>query len=140
MKQKAIDLLRSSNLRRTEPRIAILVAMLKADAPLTQEQIAEHIGGQPPNKTTIYRTLMNLVQKNLVHRVFVEERTWHFELAHHCSLHQCHPHFTCRRCLQTQCLTDVAVPLLQLPEGYTIHRQQIRIEGICSACRNKPKK
>lgn len=136
MNQKAVELLHASNLRRTEPRIAILAAMLKANAPVTQEQIAKYIGPSAPNKTTIYRTLMNLVEKDLVHRAYLEDRTWHFELAHHCGVHQCHPHFTCSQCQQTQCLPQVAVPLIELPDGYIMQRQQVRVEGVCSSCRN----
>ena len=44
MKQKAVELLSSVNLRQTQPRVAILEILLKADAPVTQEQIAEQIG------------------------------------------------------------------------------------------------
>ena len=135
MKQKAVELLNSVNLRQTRPRVAILEILLKTDAPVTQEQIAEHIGDTAPNKTTIYRTLMNLVEKNLVHKAYLEERTQYYELAHHCSEHQCHPHFTCSTCQQTQCLPEVSMPLVQLPKGYVMQRQQVRVEGICSTCK-----
>ncbi|MBL7215682.1 MAG: transcriptional repressor [Phycisphaerae bacterium] len=135
MKQKAIELLNSVNLRQTQPRVAILTVLLKAPAPVTQEQIAEQIGDSAPNKTTIYRTLMNLVEKDLVHKAYLQERTWHFELAHHCGQHQCHPHFTCSECQQTQCLPEVSMPLVKLPKGYVMERQQVRIEGICCDCR-----
>ena len=137
MIQKAAALLNSVNLRQTQPRIEILSALLKASAPVTQEQIAEQIGISAPNKTTIYRTLMNLVDKNLVHKAYLEERTWHFELAHHCGEHQCHPHFTCSSCQQTRCLPEVSMPLVQLPKGYVMERQQVRIEGVCCDCREK---
>lgn len=108
-----------------------------ADAPLTREQIAERIGEAAPNKTTIYRTLMSLVGKGLVHEAYVEERTRHFELAHHCGEHQCHPHFTCTQCRQTHCMMEVSAPLVELPKGWRMERQQIRIEGVCSACTKK---
>lgn len=134
MKQKTLELLNSVHLRQTRPRAAILNVLLKAKTPLTQEQIAKRIGSAAPNKTTIYRTLMNLVEKNLVHKAYLQERTWHFELAHHCGRIQCHPHFTCTRCQQTQCLPEVGMPLVQLPRGYTVQRQQVRIEGVCRNC------
>lgn len=137
MNPKAAALLNSVNLRQTQPRVAILTVLLTADAPLSQEQIAEQIGTAAPNKTTIYRNLMNLVDKDLVHKAYLEERTWHFELAHHCGRHQCHPHFTCSVCQQTQCLPEVAMPLVELPEDYVMQRQQVRIEGICGDCRKK---
>jgi Fur family transcriptional regulator, ferric uptake regulator len=139
MNNKAIELLRSVHLRQTEPRLAILRVLLKANTPLTQEQIADETSPDAPNKTTIYRTLTQLVEKNLVHQAYIEDRTWHFELAHNCGKHQCHPHFTCNECFQTQCLTDSTIPLVELPKGFSMQRQQIHIDGICPDCRIKHK-
>jgi Fe2+ or Zn2+ uptake regulation protein len=139
MKNKAVQLLESAHLRQTAPRLAILEVLLVAEAPLTREQIAEQIGPNAPNKTTIYRTLTHLVEKNLVHQAYLEDRTGHYELAHNCGKHQCHPHFTCNECLQTKCLTDAVAPVVQLPEGFKMHRQQIHIDGICPDCRIKTK-
>jgi Fur family ferric uptake transcriptional regulator len=134
MNHKAIELLRSAHLRQTGSRLTILNVLLSAKAPLTREQITEQIGDDAPNKTTIYRTLTHLVEKNLVHQAYLEDRTWHFELAHQCGEHQCHPHFTCHQCRETQCLTGVKSPLVELPEGFVMQRQQIHIEGICEKC------
>ena len=134
MNHKAIELLQSVHLRQTGPRLAILEVLLTAKAPLTREQIADKIGADAPNKTTIYRTLTQLVEKNLVHQAYLEDRTWHFELAHNCGRHQCHPHFTCLQCRKTQCLTGIHAPLVELPKGYAMQRQQIHIDGICLNC------
>ena len=131
----ATTLLRKKQLRITAPRLAIMTALLEAGCPLTQQQIAERLGDDAPDKTTIYRTLMSLMQTNLVHKAFVQQRQWHFEPAHHCSAVQCHPHFTCIRCRRTECLIGVDAPLVKLPDGLTMHRQQIRIEGLCAMCR-----
>ena len=139
MKNKAVELLESACLRQTGPRLAIFEVLLTANAPLNREQIADKIGADAPNKTTIYRTLTHLVEKNLVHQAYLEDRTWHFELAHNCSKHQCHPHFTCNECFQTQCLTDSAIPLVELPKGFSMQRQQIHIDGICPDCQIKHK-
>ena len=128
------QLLRQKQLRVTAPRIAILRTLLEAGCPLAEADIAKRLGAAAPDKTTIYRTLMSLVQADIVHKAFVEHRQWHFEPAHRCARHQCHPHFTCIRCKRTECLHGVSTPLLNLPDGFTMHRQQIRIEGICSAC------
>jgi hypothetical protein len=62
-----------------------------------------------------------------------------FELAHHCSLNQfirilpvCN--------VYNPCMTDIAVPLLQLPEWLHHTPPADTIEGICSECLNKPRK
>jgi Fur family ferric uptake transcriptional regulator len=137
MKNSADKLLTSVSLRRTRPRLAILEALLTANHPLSQEQIAENIGLDAPNKTTIYRTLTNLVETGLVHEAFLEHRVQYYELAHNCGQKCCHPHFTCSRCLQTLCMTHVAAPMVQLPEDFQVQRQQIHIEGICPKCLDK---
>jgi Fur family ferric uptake transcriptional regulator len=134
MNNEAAKMLESADLRQTSPRLAILQVLLDADRPLTQDEIAENIGTDTPNKTTIYRTLTHLIEKDLVHQAYLEDRTWHFELAHQCGKHQCHPHFTCRQCQKTQCLTEVTGAMVNLPKGFKMQRQQIHIEGICPNC------
>lgn len=137
MQNRALELLESVSLRRTQPRLAILQAMLNSDTPMTQDRIAEAIGDSAPNKTTIYRTLTHLIETGLVHEAFLENRSRHYELAHHCGKQCCHPHFTCRQCDQTQCLTDVRAEMVRLPKGFVLQRQQIHIDGICPKCFKK---
>jgi len=145
---KARGMLHEANLYRTEARVAILSVLLKAAGPLRQDQIGVQVADQaskgPPrqashlgslSKVTVYRTLDSLVEAGLVHRAFMHNRTWHFELADHCSQQQCHPHFTCTRCGVTQCMTDISLPLARIPrKGFVISRQQVRLEGLCPAC------
>ena len=131
-----------------EARVAIVTVLMKAAGPLRQDQIGEQVadrvsrnphGGASHlgslSKVTIYRTLESLVAAGLVHRAFMHNRTWHFELANHCSQQQCHPNFTCTRCGVTQCMTEISLPLAKIPrKGYVISRQQVRLEGLCPAC------
>ncbi|MHC4464097.1 MAG: hypothetical protein ACYS30_22105, partial [Planctomycetota bacterium] len=66
---------------------------------------------------------------------FMAKRAQHFELAHKCSENQCHPHFTCTSCGSTHCLTEMSPPMAKSPhKGFVIHRQQVRLEGLCPAC------
>ncbi len=127
--------LKKSGLYCTKCRVAILKVLLKADKPLRQEQIAKRLGKKHFNKVSIYRTLASLLEIGLVHKAFMHERAWHFELAHNCSETQCHPHFTCASCGKTYCLTGVTLPMATSPhKGFIIHRQQVRLEGLCPAC------
>lgn len=128
------EILTSAKLRRTRARIAVLTALLQADRPLTQEQIAENAGCHAPNKVTIYRTLESFVEADIVHKAFLQDRTWHFEPAHNCSEHQCHPHFSCTGCGQTHCMTDVALPMATAKKGYVVHHQRVQLEGLCPQC------
>ena len=138
IERKIKNLLSSVNLRRTVPRMAILGVLLKASRPITQEQVAEYLAPETADKVTIYRTLENFLKAGLVHKAFLHERTWHFELAHHCTKNQCHPHFTCTNCGNTNCLTEVSLPLTKnVRKGFVIHRQRVQFEGLCPQCSKK---
>ena len=133
--KKARRMLKGAELYCTEARIAILKVLMQAPSPLRQDEIAKRLTVKTLNKVTIYRTLQSLVEAGLVHRAFMQKRAWHFELAHHCSESQCHPHFTCLDCGNTHCLTGVSLPMAKSPhEGFVISRQQVRLEGWCPAC------
>ena len=132
---KARRMLKAAQLYCTEARIAILNVLMQAPSPLRQNQVAARLTTKNLNKVTIYRTLETLVEVGLVHRAFMHKRAWHFELAHHCSETQCHPHFTCLNCGQTHCLTGISVPMAESPyQGFVITRQQVRLEGLCPTC------
>ena len=134
--EKVDKLLSSVKLKRTGPRRTILGALLAVGKPQTAEEIASAISKGCPNKVTVYRTLGSLVDAGLVHRAFFDERSRHYELADKCSESQCHPHFVCTDCGQTRCLPEVSVPMtLNPPAGFVIHRQQVRLEGLCPECR-----
>lgn len=133
--KQAREMLKAAKLYSTRGRVAILKVLMKADKPLSQDQIAQRSGKERFDKVTIYRTLESLLNVGLVHKAFVDKRASHFELAHNCTEHQCHPHFTCTNCGETHCLTGISVPMAKSPyQGYIIHRQQVRLEGLCPKC------
>jgi len=132
--RKVRQMLKSARLRRTKPRSDILTALLEAHQPLTREQIAERIGARAPNKVTIYRALETFVAADIVHKAFVQDRTWYFELSHHCTADQCHPHFSCRRCGRTDCLPELSIPMTADSNGYIIQHQRVQLEGLCPKC------
>jgi Fur family ferric uptake transcriptional regulator len=134
IEKEATALLSHKSLRKTEPRLLILSALLNAAEPLSQKQIARQIRGHGVNKTTIYRTLSSLVTADVVHEAVIRNRIQYYETASHCKTHSCHPHFICRHCQKTICLTQVHIPSVSLPKGFSRQRQQIRIEGLCSSC------
>ncbi len=132
------NLLMTANLRRTGPRVAILWVLLQAGKPLTQGQIAANLAAVIPNKVTIYRTLESFCKAGLVHKAFMQKRAWHFELADKCTESQCHPHFACKKCGVISCLVGLSVSIVEgLKKGFVIHRQQVRLEGLCPRCGGK---
>ena len=132
---QARQMLKTAELYCTKSRVAILKVLIKAGKPLSQEQIARLSGKEHFDKVTIYRTLESLFQVGLVHKTFLDKRAQHYELANNCTEHQCHPHFTCTNCGETHCLTEISLPMAESPHrGFVIHRQQVRLEGLCPNC------
>ena len=131
----AHDMLKTAGLYCTPGRLAILRVLTRASKPLRQQQIAGRLSRRHFDKTTIYRTLTTLLKAGLVHKAFIQDRTFYFELAHHCTKTQCHPHFTCTHCGVTHCLLQLSVPMPRSPhKGFVIHHQQVRLEGLCPTC------
>ena len=136
-RQVARELLGRSGLRLTGPREAVLSVLLEVARPITHEQITAKLAAGAPNKVTIYRVLESFVEAGIVHKAFLAERAWHFELADNCTEDQCHPHFTCRSCEATHCFTDAALPMTKSPTGFTVLHQRVQLEGLCPTCNEK---
>ncbi len=140
-RKRTDEILDKAGFRRTGPRQAILAVLLNADRPVTAEQIAEKIGRSKPNKVTIYRALENFIEAAIVHKAFLRDRTWHFELANRCTDTQCHPHFTCTNCGDTHCMPGISMPMAKSPyKGFAIVRQRVQFEGLCPPCALKVRK
>lgn len=135
IRRKIDNMLSSAHLRRTGPRVAVLSVLLRARKPQTAQQIAVKLSNMTPNKVTIYRILETFFKAGLVHKAFLQERSWHFELSHNCTENQCHPHFSCTSCGDMRCLTEISLPMVKSPyKGFVIRRQQVRFEGLCNKC------
>lgn len=132
---KAKEILKAASFNSTKAQIFVLRELLRADKPLSREELAARLGGKCPDKVTVYRIMERFCAANLVHKVYLGKRAWNYELAHHCEEKQCHPHFTCNKCGETFCLTDLFLPLVKgLKKGFVFQRQQVRIEGLCPVC------
>jgi len=131
---EAKAMLKNAGLYCTAARVAVIQALAKIKGPVKQDQITRLLHRRF-DRVTVYRTLESLLKADLIHKVFLEERACHYELARYCSKRQCHPHFTCTECGRTHCLMDLAMPLAKSPyKGFVIQRQQIRFEGLCPDC------
>lgn len=134
-KENIDGLLSKYGFRKTRQRLGILKLLADVKRPLTAEEILSKLRKSRPDKVTIYRTLESFVQAGLVHRAYLQDRTSHYELSNNCSQVQCHPHFTCTSCGTTRCMIDTKVEMVKgVSGGFVIHRQQVRLEGLCPDC------
>ena len=132
------DILKSAGLRLTRARMEVLAVLCQANKPITHEQIRKKLGIDAPNKVTIYRVLDRFSDNGLVHKAFLRDRKWHFELRDYCAQKQCHPHFTCTQCGRTECMPEISVPMTKSSrKGLVINYQSVQLEGLCQQCNLK---
>ncbi len=135
----AEEILSSVGLKKTPGRLALVHLLLKAEGPLTHQEIAQKMKGFALNPVSIYRSLDAFVHAGIVDRVDTGERVGRFALCV-CGNHEeghghCHPHFTCKSCGKTECLEDQVMPDLAVTRpGYTVHEVELYLWGICASC------
>jgi Fur family ferric uptake transcriptional regulator len=51
-----------------------------------------------------------------------------------CVVQDLHSHFYCEKCQRTFCLEGTHIPVIDLPEGFTLHSINYVLKGICQEC------
>ena len=46
-----------------------------------------------------------------------------------------HVHFYCEKCRQTYCLEHIAIPEVELPEGFQQTSVNFMVKGVCPSCK-----
>ncbi len=145
LKSTAENIIRSKGLNCTATQVAVLMVLLGAGEPLSKRAICESLESVKQSvpqvsldKATVYRILNRLYEKEIVHRAFLNEKSYKYEPANHCCENYCHPHFRCLDCGSIHCFYDVNVPLLRnLSDGFVFSKQKTMIEGYCPNCSMK---
>lgn len=131
--------LKTSNLRQTEAREAVLSVFLGGQYALAHSDI-EHKLADKFDRVTIYRTLKTFVDKGLIHKVLDDVGGMKYAICkeecntvehHH---NHDHVHFKCNSCGQTTCLEKVIIPKIDLPIGYQKQEMNLLVQGICATC------
>jgi Fur family ferric uptake transcriptional regulator len=124
-------------LRQTPVRRAVLAALTGKGYALTGAEIEQEIGADT-DRITLYRTLKSFEQQGLIHRVIDDTDVLRYAA---CSI-ECsadahfdnHVHFKCGVCSHTYCLSQVAIPAVQLPGGFQAQRRDFLLSGTCQFC------
>lgn len=134
---EAKTILRSSGLRCTPARIAVVQSLHAATSPVTSIELAEQLTEYGFDKSTIYRSLTELNEADLVVRLDLGDSIRRFELvANYGSGLSEHPHFMCIDCGEVTCLADFTFELkpssrkIQVPGTIS----EVLVRGQCSGC------
>jgi Fur family ferric uptake transcriptional regulator len=132
------DLIRSKGLRATPARLAVCVALQKAEAPLTHAEVAKLLDSRGTDQTTVFRNLTDLAEVGLLRRLEVGDHLYRFEWAGSTEHEGTHAHFVCVDCGGVTCLPEhspSAPPALRTG-GKKVIRDvtEVLYKGHCSQC------
>ena len=132
----AHNLLLSASLRVTPVRTAVLSQLLRYGRPVSHADLWRRKKIRAFNRVTVYRTLLSLQNRAIVHAVQGADGAWRY-CAHALAREYCpgnHPHFVCKKCRRMSCLLGQTMPYVEVPEGTVVETKQYVVYGICAEC------
>ena len=145
MKKKPVDeisvaearaMLRSLKLRSTAARIAVLQIMTNSTVPLSHAEVTEKLETVGFDPSTIFRSLTELAEAGILHRVDLGDGARRFEfILEGEDVDGAHPHFLCLDCGKITCLQDFTFSLRSnkrsaQPGNVT----EVLLKGHCTEC------
>ena len=128
-------LLEEHGIRPTANRLLIAQALEAAGRPLSLMELEARL--ETVDKSNISRALALFREARLVHVLEDAGEGIRYELCHRHGDHSdddLHVHFYCVRCHRTFCLSDVPVPPVGAPVGYTVQSASYLLRGLCPDC------
>ena len=135
--QEIEKLLTDHGVRPTANRIVVAQAMSRHDGSYSLSELEDEIG--TIDKSGIFRTLALFKEHHLVHTLESSDGTRYELCLSHNDEHDddTHVHFYCERCMKTFCLPALAIPPVDLPQGYVMATVNYVVKGLCPACSGK---
>ncbi|MFH1121573.1 MAG: transcriptional repressor [Bacteroidota bacterium] len=133
---QAIEILQQHRLKKTSPRLAIIMALQSSGTPLGEAEISEKMGNNY-DRTTFYRSMQTLEDAGILHRIVVDKLLVKYALNHveRASKNQPdHAHFFCSNCKTLICLEEIHPGPYRLPAGFQTSEADVIIKGLCNKC------
>lgn len=137
MRSKFEHLIRSSQLKVTQPRLRVLEIIDTKKSAISQPDL-EKIVGNEIDRVTLYRILGSFEEKGILHKVFDLNGTATYAICStECTTHQHedqHVHFICSACNSVFCLNEISDPQVELPSGFSLQSISVNAVGLCDQC------
>lgn len=133
-------MLASAGLRRTACRVAVLRYLATAAGPLNHAEVSEALSPEGFDKSTVYRSLVEMAAAGLIKRFELGDHVWRFALhdREHNEGYE-HPHFVCVDCGTVSCLPDTRVRFTTTTKDKPLKLADLTdvvLHGHCDDCRN----
>lgn len=130
-----VTILESCGIKPTANRILVVKELAKSSRPVNLAYLETELCTM--DKTSIFRVLELLAEKNMVHVIEDGSRSLKYELcqggANHSFADQ-HVHFYCDSCKETFCFESVRVPEIDIPAGFRPRAVNYVLKGLCPKC------
>jgi Fur family ferric uptake transcriptional regulator len=129
--------LKAAGMRITQPRIAILEALIRRDSPASIEQLHSELASDSCDLVTVYRCLAVYEELGLVRRCFFHNGTSLYEINLSDTRHH---HIVCKACGKVERIDfDLTQGIERVlhERGYDQVTHMIEFFGICPACKKK---
>lgn len=130
-----LDKLKHRGIRPTATRLLILRNMMRGDEAVSLRDMERYL--PTVDKSTISRTLSLFLLNRLVHVIDDGSGSLKYAVCSDdcdCSVEDEHTHFYCTSCHRTFCLKHIAVPVVDLPPGFTLSSINYVLKGLCPEC------
>lgn len=133
----AVEILKDHELRITKSRIDVLKSFLNGKRALSLGTLESRF----PNydRVTLYRTLNSFLEFGIIHKIPNDLGTATYGLCYDTcgpsDHHHDHIHFKCNECEKIECLDELNVPEIRVPQGYKIQQVNMIVDGVCEGCK-----
>lgn len=117
-------------------RILVLQILMEQHAAISQSELEQKF--EKADRVTLYRTLKVFEEKGVVHSINDGTGSVKYAVCNDsCESipKDMHVHFLCTKCKQTFCLSNVAIPEVDLPANFSLEDVSMIVKGICSSCK-----
>ena len=133
--QLLLDKLSARGIKPTAMRLLILRTMMHTSQAVSLLDLVDML--ETADKSTVSRTLSLFLSHHLVHSIDDGSGALKYAVCSNdcnCEVDDLHTHFYCEKCHRTFCLKSIHIPMVTLPQGFTVNSVNYVLKGLCADC------
>ena len=132
-----VELLRANGMRITRNRLQILEALLRAEKPLSLDEIQTRVDGDTPDYATVFRVMTLLESLQVAQKVHLNRSCSYYELV---NPQQHYDHIICTECgrvtvMIDSCPVEKVERKIEEQYGFSEIRHSLEFFGKCWECK-----
>ena len=135
MEDLCLKILEQRGIKPTAIRMLVLKVMIETEQAVSLLDLENKL--DTVDKSTISRTIALFLSHHLIHSIDDGSGSLKYAVCDNscnCVVQDLHSHFYCEKCHRTFCLEGTHIPVIDLPEGFTLHSINYVLKGICQEC------